>query len=309
MTGVEILKRDSESFSPIVKKKADRKMPNNILRGVKKNRNSDDTRNLRRKLGILMNNSIKTTASMDKTLRDKVKEKEDSVIVISSTENTPEQKQPQNTKKPIVGLLKDTLIKEYNTKIKESKNDIKHRTKMPNFAHLHQKQYDQMEDIVTMMKRKQERAKVLLSGNKPQTIIKISTPISKKNLFSPINKLPLNTENGYSDNSTPKKKINFANPLEQSPKRHFPKTPKPPKFPEEPEMKTQRERRKTREGYTRYGFKKILPVAKENRAVEIHAVANKTRATAAPEKEKRRETLKGVRLNRRFELLMAMRKG
>lgn len=295
INNVEVLKRDSEQFSILEKNLI------SLKTGAIKKKKSNKIGNLHKKVSVLLDRGDSPIAPLDGS-----KNKNDSVIVISSgssAENTPVKAAAKKQNKNKIDLLRHTLTKKYDAKFLEiSKSNSSFRRNMPNFALLHKKEFDRMEDIASMSKRKEERAKILLSGSKPTAIKtrnKNESPLMKKGLFH-----PSNTPAQTSKYSTPPKRVHFTPESDESDVPHMAlrKTPRP-------QLASKKERRKTKEGYTRYGFKKIVPSEKENKAAQVAAVANKNKAAAPMNKETKRELLKGVRSNRRFELLMAMRKG
>lgn len=287
---IHVLKRDSELFSMLEKSGNSSR----VTKGIRKKKMSNENRILRKKVGIVLENITPPNFSP-------FNKKHDSVIVISSgssAESTPIRPAPKEKNKNKIDLLKHTLMRKYNAKIVEaSNNSNSFKRKMPDFALLHKKEFDRMEDIASMKKRKEERAKVLLSGSKPLKTRNVASPVTKKSLFA----RPTPTLK-----STPPKRVKFTpEAVEGGAARvALPKTPKPL-------LNSEKERRKTKEGFTRYGFKKRVAAEKENKMAEVLAVANKSKAAVGADsnKQKRRELLRGVRSNRRFELLMAMRKG
>lgn len=228
---------------------------------------------------------------------------DESVIVISSdSSNCSTPKSDSTLKSPIsvgkrnkIDLLKETLKKNCNLSLQSAseKKANSFRTNMPNFAKIHQKAFEKMEDIQSLSKRKEERAKVLLSGKKPTIESPQTKKIDDKSTASPKTKkklnFPLLQENPFQfrgatpkvNRNAPEKKNNEG--IQQ--KMALPKTPK---------------------GYTRFGFKTAVDV-KANRVAQIQAVANKNRGAKETNKTERREIIKGVRSNRRFDLLMKMR--
>lgn len=305
VNSIDILRRDSEHGISLLEK------TNTSLRSsksIKRKKKSSEDRNLRKKLGIILNSDISnTTPPKDMRLshkttaeRPKIRKRDDSVIVISSgssAENTPAKPKCDNKIKNKTDLLKHTLTKAYNVKfadISDGDGCGFKRKKMPDFSALHKKQFDKMEDIASMTKRKEERAKLLLSGSKP-------SPLKTRN----------NIENPFAKQLFEEKKktskVHFTPETRDNSLLQYtlPKTPIPKHL---PEVSKEKERRKTKEGFTRYGFKKIIPREQEKRLLAL-SVANKKKPDIISNKEKRKEMLKGVRTNRRFELLMQMRKG
>lgn len=297
INSVEVLKRDSilENASSSVRGG-----------GVfKKKKRSTENRNLRKKVNIILDDTTPPSgfdfSQASKTLiEDKATQKNDtSVIVVSSdssADNSPSSPIKERSKKKM-DLLKHTLSKKFNA------NFVEMGRKMPDFAALHKKQFDQMEDIASLTKRKEERAKLLLSGSKPSPLKSRSNNDALRTKLFPQD--ATKTAEKKRLPSTPK--VRFTPETRNSPAVQFtlPKTPKPTPA----EVKSYKERRKTKEGFTRYGFKKI-DAKEQEKKLQVAVVAKKNNACGVADcKEKRKDLLKGVRTNRRFELLMAMRKG
>lgn len=138
-----------------------------------------------------------------------------------------------------------------------------------------------MEDIASFSKRKQERAKILLSGKKPT----VRSPVMKRHL-----------EFGS------KKKVQFVDENKST----------PTKVPLVNKEKIQKAAIRnyghvTPEGFTRFGFRRI-EIKQAERKEEVKCVANKIKSVPAKKHtEKNRGYIQGVRSNRRFDLLMQMR--
>ncbi|KAM3959283.1 mitotic spindle and nuclear protein [Aphomia sociella] len=199
----------------------------------------------------------------------------------------------------------------------KSKSDTKvSRTKLPNFAALHQRRFDKMESLDECQERKAKRARQLLIPSAPVTVLERSSPRG-----SLVNTEPLKQKDVKKpDTTVAKKAVTPAKKLSTL------DTLKP--------------------GYTRFGFKMNIDVnpfsipnksvvkPKENkpkalltRQVTLPSLAGTTSTrrevakqtvmreksfTLASEKrnEKRKENrsiIKGVRTNRRFDLQMKMR--
>lgn len=164
------------------------------------------------------------------------------------------------------------------------------RTKLPNFAKIHQKALDKIEDIREMQKRKEERAKLLLSGHKPPA----NSSMKKK---SPVKSSP----NKPTTSKTFKRQLDYNKPVMKSkiPRAGASKTVELT----QPMKKINVHKETIGTGPTKFGFKPNVNVTKQE---QIKAVANRTKISQNS-LETRRNTIKGVRSNRRFELLMSMR--
>lgn len=185
------------------------------------------------------------------------------------------------------------------------------RTKLPNFAALHQKQFAQMESLDECQERRAKRAKQLLTPTAPPGLLDRISP--KNNTDSPKTKEPATNQKPKDKTDTPTKKPPTLDSL--------------------------------RPGFTRFGFKlnldvnpfsipsknektKEKPVEKPNgvlpRPAVLPSLAGATsvrrevaKSTVMREKsftERRnvkrnenRTVIKGVRTNRRFELQMKLR--
>lgn len=265
-----------------------------------------------------------------------------------------------------------------------SKNDTRNgiinssklsRGTMPNFALIHKKQFDKMENISDYKQRKTERAKILLSGAKPlEKSLTISTPTNKgikKELVNSFNRIDSKTDQSIPnaedfsllpntprpidtkskmvvpikpvlrvDTENDNKNISHSNitvrqktvRINVSPTKAFDsnkssftirKTPFkenvhreiPPQikksvsklnFAEDPKPNiTGKIPAKERSVHTRFGFKAALKNKKED---VVKAVVNKSRIpTPKDNVNDTRAIIKGVRSNRRFDLLMKMR--
>ncbi|RVE52348.1 hypothetical protein evm_002986 [Chilo suppressalis] len=218
------------------------------------------------------------------------------------------------------------------------------RTKLPNFAALHQKQFDRMESLDECQERRARRAKLLLT---PPSRGPDSSPITKAAAFTESAKIVAESSK---KTDTPKKAPRASAKLSTQPKAKTaapstqPKASVPttePKLPALPTLES------LRPGYTRFGFKMhtdgnpfSIPAtqptqtkAKEFKANGLgnrqHTQPSLTGTTLRKEAAKQmvmreksftslgdkrsvkrkenRTMIKGVRTNRRFELQMQMR--
>ncbi|XP_045472678.1 putative uncharacterized protein DDB_G0282133 isoform X2 [Harmonia axyridis] len=206
-------------------------------------------------------------------------------------------------------LLKKTLTKENlgtisNKKrsVEEEKNKVVRRIRMPNFTKIHQERMNRMEDISQMAERKAERAKLLLSGLKPasqSTSINNKTPKQvdkeqpKQIKFTRNNQLASTSAKIVTANSNIKHKENESN------------------------LKLQEKSKNTiRFGLIgKSGIPRKPPILKTKttqiddilkKSEQIKSIATKSKPQRDT-REDRRTILKGVRGNRRFDLLMKMR--
>ncbi|KRT79002.1 hypothetical protein AMK59_8564, partial [Oryctes borbonicus] len=197
--------------------------------------------------------------------------------------------------------------------------------KMPNFAAIHKKTFQKMENISDYQHRKSERAKLLLSGSKPQKTS--PAPLSPKNKEIKRGLLP--SFNKTRDTPT-KQALNHAQPLKKETVRIVKKSPSTTTINQIPTNKIPVKARpikvnnfvttsqvdlnisasestssKGKVALTRFGFKVPLTNKKEEIVKTIM-----TKARALPNnhtKNEQRAVIKGVRSNRRFDLLMKMR--
>lgn len=152
------------------------------------------------------------------------------------------------------------------------------RTALPNFALIHQRANEKLESVLEYSNRKKERAKKLLSGGKQNVITSQASGSGKssKKLFEPI--------------ANSKEKFNrFGFKLREPPaKINLPNKPI------------------TIKGSN---IKPILTSGKQavSKRNEIREIANKNRVQYVSSRDNTRGILKGVRTNKRFELLMKMR--
>ncbi|XP_074027580.1 uncharacterized protein isoform X2 [Leptinotarsa decemlineata] len=203
--------------------------------------------------------------------------------------------------------LRFELLKENsNKKMTEAKNTAKKRSKMPNFALIHQRAYDKLENLKEMSERKAARAKLLLSGLKPvsEPPVKPKSPAKSKKLlrYSPKQPVPVSKV-------SPKRRVSVIKstkvitPSRSNPKAPLPKKVEPSHIPKPTKSKNPVER----QGFTKLGFKVGAEAAKKTTKEEqLKAVVNKTKVQTNTV-ETRRNVIQNVRSNRRFELLMKMR--
>ncbi|CAH1099380.1 unnamed protein product [Psylliodes chrysocephalus] len=239
------------------------------------------------------------------------------------------------------------------------------KVKVPNFALIHQKAYDKLENLKDMTERKALRTKLLLSGRKPNIEnlevksprFKIKSPKSKKLLrFIPkrksLDKLKeqqasSSSNTGTKDEvapSTSNPKVITDKSLKNKIKSNIPKLTKKPiedqkKGLTKLSLKSVTDEKKSKQGEIKAVVNKtkvvknsietrrnavqdqIKAVANKTKGVrnsietrrnavqdQIKAVANKTKGVRNSI-ETRRNAVQHVRSNRRFELLMKMRKG
>ncbi|KAF2900795.1 hypothetical protein ILUMI_05395 [Ignelater luminosus] len=164
------------------------------------------------------------------------------------------------------------------------------RTKMPNFAKIHKRLFDKMMNINEYAKCKKDRAELLLSGKKPEngSLKKHTNKQQKNDSFKKMNskkKLQYSGELSGSSTLAVKKATLKKSQIVSS-------TPKGVK--------------NEQAGYTRYGFK-IVPNETFSKKEQMMAIANKTRPQKLKTTEENRTEIRGVRSNRRFDLLMQMR--
>lgn len=203
---------------------------------------------------------------------------------------------PLSAKKlPAVRNTSLALQKEKNRTFNESLNDLStsiKRTKLPNFAKIHQKALDRSEDILEMTQRKEQRAKLLMSGHKPPA----STSMRKKS--------PRKSSPKAGPSKTSKKQLNFN----KAASKILMESKIPSRKPTLALATAKRELKiEVREnGTTRFGFKQKPAVSTLSRENLIKTVVNKSKIQENS-LDNRRNVIKGVRSNRRFELLMSMR--
>lgn len=185
------------------------------------------------------------------------------------------------------GLPKDSAIK-LNCDFKSIK-----KTKMPNFAQIHQKAYDKLENIKEMSERKAVRAQKLLSGHKPEIGMTNKSPSKSRKA--------LNYSPGKHTSNT---KIAARIPVVQ------PVLPNKINKINTSNKKTLKKRSLDKKCILKPGF--IVDKSdKTKKAVlkqeQLKAFANK-KHIVTDTVESRRKVVQNVRTNRRFELLMQMRK-
>ncbi|XP_018568933.1 uncharacterized protein LOC108909169 [Anoplophora glabripennis] len=227
-------------------------------------------------------------------------------------------------------LLRQALLKNKQKMVEDdSKNCTVHiqkplpavRTKIPNFALIHQRAYDKLENIKEMSERKATRAKLLLSGRKPpdENIPKASTK-RKELKFSPVHlkSSPSNeTKNvNRSRNNKPNisvTKINNLSPSKSNLKVANKENKLNPLGKKKELLKAKSQLPKPKaviaeeKGFTRFGFKVgSVNIKKASKEEQVKAVAAKSKIMKNT-LEERRNVIQGVRSNRRFELLMKMR--
>lgn len=197
-----------------------------------------------------------------------------------------------------------------NTSI--SKHDISKgvvkRTAMPNFALIHQKAFEKMESLQEYSERKRQRAKLLLSADKKQVnntskILQNKENVKKKssrelfadNTSKEHNRFGFKVKNTSMKKQSPivKKKMENTTATSYFKSTNIPK----PKLIIPKSMK---------------GQDIGMAVKKEKAPIfqrkDVLAIANKNKGeNLMKNRENRRDQLKGVRTNRRFELLMKMR--
>nr|CAH7721261.1 unnamed protein product [Callosobruchus chinensis] len=176
--------------------------------------------------------------------------------------------------------------------------------KVPNFAEIHQRNFQKMENIKDLAERKAKRAALLLSGQKPPAPVVTSSKGSntRKHLnYSPkmqsVPSVSMNVLNA--DNKLTAVKLSskpIVKKVEGS--KVDRKIVRPAK---------RRSLENEKNGFTRFGFKVGQEgVKKVSKDEQVKAVATKTKVGTATT-DKRRILTQNVRTNRRFELLMQMR--
>lgn len=241
---------------------------------------------------------------------------------------------PSGTSTPLprnkTSLLRQALLKDNkNVTGKDNKSYNEHvekplpkivRTKIPNFALIHQRAFDKLENIKEMSERKAARAKLLLSGYKPpsENIAKASTK-RKELKFSPtrpnisikesnnkgVNKLNVSVTK-ISKMSPSKSNLKVANKENKLTSLEKKKEALKAKS-QIPNLKLPNTIISEKKGFTRFGFKiGAQSVKKTTKDEQVKAVANKTKVMKNTVEE-RRNIIQGVRSNRRFELIMKMR--
>ncbi|XP_072390334.1 uncharacterized protein Mink [Diabrotica undecimpunctata] len=205
------------------------------------------------------------------------------------------------------------------TNKQSSKSTLK-RTKLPNFALIHQKAYDKLENLKEMSERKALRAHQLLSGKKPQPETSLSVSSSSFKVKSPTLKLKSPKSRKFLRYSPKKSPIQKPKKLEQLTSNMLITKTKTKITPSKSNVRIVKPVDKKavvskipkavtaeKKGLSRLGFKAgAVGNTKVSRVEQMKAAANKTQ----PKRnslENRREVVQKVRTNRRFELLMKMR--
>ncbi|XP_057652188.1 uncharacterized protein LOC130891443 [Diorhabda carinulata] len=219
-------------------------------------------------------------------------------------------------------LEKDKSLKKLGQS-KPSKQENKvlvKRTKLPNFALIHQRAYDKLENVREMSQRKAARAQQLLSGKKPGPDLNMKIPTSNLKIKSPNSKLK-SPKSRKLLRYTPKK----SHPLENLPEpctssivvvktstKITPSKSNPKKIVKPVIKKTAKSNIPKiidKKPLSKLGFK-IETTGKDNKVIrqdQLKAAANKTKPSRNS-LEARRTVIQNVRTNRRFDLLMKMRK-
>lgn len=183
--------------------------------------------------------------------------------------STPQKKSPPNKSFNISQKFNKTAN---TTTTTQSANKIK-RTAMPNFALIHQKAYEKMESISEYSQRKKNRANLLLSNKK----------IAKENETESKMKSSRQLFTNEKADMTKLKFNRFGFKLKPN---SNPITSKSVEVPQKLE-------------------KPLKPPICDRE--DVLAIANKKVQNTGKHRENKRDLLKGVRTNRRFELLMKMR--
>ncbi|XP_018324082.1 putative uncharacterized protein DDB_G0282133 [Agrilus planipennis] len=177
------------------------------------------------------------------------------------------------------------------------------RTKLPNFAEIHKKLFNKMEDIKEHSQRKAERTKLLLSGHKPVN--------NKENGYSSQKKENENSSQ-VKENAKSRKHLNFyqnSKPTNDNGNRKFEQIQNKSIgnrstnsiINVKNQIKIQENKQKTK-----FGFKIIDGSKQPTKEEQKKAVVGKTKITKN-NRDERRNHIQGVRSNRRFDLLMKMR--
>ncbi|KAG5892923.1 hypothetical protein JTB14_006238 [Gonioctena quinquepunctata] len=225
--------------------------------------------------------------------------------VMPADSETPNKKRvsskPANKKHSFRAAL---LEKKCSTK----KNETKKTTKMPNFALIHQRAFDKLENLKEMSERKAVRAQLLLSGLKPTAEVSLKkSPAKSKKLLR--YSLRSNISASKVINNSPRvavTDVELEAPSLSNPKviprvqerkieaSHIPK-PAKSKFVGE------------KKGLTKLGFKVGAEGSKKaTKQEQVKAIVNKSKVNTNTV-ENRRNIIHNVRSNRRFDLLMKMR--
>ncbi|KAL3288454.1 hypothetical protein HHI36_002899 [Cryptolaemus montrouzieri] len=226
----------------------------------------------------------------------------------SCVSSTPKQNHSQKHTLLKQVLTKETKITPFRRRSKSADESYgRVRTKMPNFAKIHQRALDGMENIVEMTKRKADRANILLSGQRPNPIAGTKQEAKKSNRHLKFDSQPASSK-GFlkvvEQKKSPKRKQDqIQNGAETSVGRSLAMagSNQVDNVNRNTEIKLL-----ARNKILRSGFNTVNNGTAENKA-EFKAVVNKTKPQK-DNREERRTILKGVRGNRRFELWMKMRK-
>ncbi|KAK9874904.1 hypothetical protein WA026_005719 [Henosepilachna vigintioctopunctata] len=194
--------------------------------------------------------------------------------------------------------------------------------RMPNFAKIHQKAREKMENIVQLTERKAERAKLLLSGQKPNDSRDVlnsdnnARDVKRSHKQLTFDSSKPSTSRGFLrvyQGNAKKEQLKVASteiPVFNEIKSELSKdiglkvaVPEKHKNAE----KTRQPKATSLKKITQFGFKIRSDSCSENKLDQIKALAAKTKLQQDNRAEQR-SILKGVRSNKRFELLMKMRK-
>ncbi|XP_028135442.2 uncharacterized protein LOC114330316 [Diabrotica virgifera virgifera] len=202
---------------------------------------------------------------------------------------------------------------------KQNKSGLR-RIKLPNFARIHQKAYDKLENLKEMSERKALRAQQLLSGKKPKPETSLTVSSSNLKIKSPTLKIKSPKSRKLLRYSPKKSPLQKPKKLEQMTSNMLISKTKTKVTPSKSSVRIVKPVEKKvvvskipkavmaeKKGLSRLGFK-AGPAGntKGSRVEQIKAAASK----AQPKRnslENRREVVQKVRTNRRFELLMKMR--
>ncbi|CAH1965169.1 unnamed protein product [Acanthoscelides obtectus] len=184
---------------------------------------------------------------------------------------------------------------------KKKMDKMSTKSKIPNFALIHQKNFQKMENIKEMVERKAKRAELLLSGQKPPRAVPTpkDSKLSKALRYSP------------KKQSSTKLETNIPKPTKsvkmKSTERQNHVLVKAAKIVTNNSVPKRKSIENQKNGFSKFGFKvgqeAVKKVTKEEQA---KAVATKTKV-AKHTLDSRRIMTQKVRSNRRFDLLMQMR--
>lgn len=182
------------------------------------------------------------------------------------------------------------------------------RTAMPNFALIHQKAFEKMESLQEYSERKRQRAKLLLSSGKTQMCSTSKIQENKENVKKKSSR-ELFADNTSKEHNRFGFKVKNTSMKKQSPivKKKMENTTATSNF-----KSTNIPKPKLIIPKSMIGQAIGMAVKKEKAPIfqrkDVLAIANKNKAeNLMKNRENRRDQLKGVRTNRRFELLMKMR--